>query len=730
MTGNSRVRVSLFPLALLLLVGSQSQVFAQMEEDTTIIYPASYFAEYAPVTAQDMLDRIPGQGQNTGGGNRSGGSRSGLSSGSGGNASSGGRGLGAGSGGNELLVNGKRVAGKSNQTSDLLRRISSSQVQEIQIIRGTSGDLDVRGSSQVVNIVLLEELASTSISYDLNAEMYKDDTVQPGGSVSLSSSADRLSYQVSLTSRSRYEHQVSNEESILGDISPNDLVHEERVRDQRNDEISTNLAYQFGNRSSVRLNGLYAQNDAPTDVDRRTTDLRFAGHPLTVEREAIPNDRHNWELGGDYELDFSNGSRFKLLAIANQDNNVTTRERFLQQDDTSEQKNLYLHTDAVTEERILRSSYTFDIVQDQNVEMGIERAVTTLDSSLALGLLSGTAAPSDAVGGLIPQDVNNANSTVEEVRYEPFFIHNWSLNEQLTLESTLLYETSEITQTGDVHNQRDFDFIKPKVELRYDVTPQLQLRGTVEKVVNQLSFADFVAANDEQDNDSNTLAGNAQLRQEWMWRYLFDTEYRLPDDVGVFSAEIFYFKHHDVIDRMDASPSPDKLVSVNGNIGDGWEYGTNLSLSMRMGIIGMPNLLATSTLNLQDSEVTDPFLGIKRRFQNYQRGRFTFQFRHDVPEWHMNWGMDYFDRIDGNLRKYDIDDIEAIVRDPRVNLYVEKVDHFGLTWRFEGGGLIDGAQCRKRQRFDGRISSGILQEIEHQCSRPGPTYNLRVSGTI
>lgn len=32
-------------------------------DDSTIVYPAEYFAEYAPITAQDMLDRIPGQGQ-------------------------------------------------------------------------------------------------------------------------------------------------------------------------------------------------------------------------------------------------------------------------------------------------------------------------------------------------------------------------------------------------------------------------------------------------------------------------------------------------------------------------------------------------------------------------------------------------------------------------------------------------------------------------------------------
>ncbi|MEX2130459.1 MAG: hypothetical protein WD772_03155, partial [Pseudohongiellaceae bacterium] len=70
--------------------------------DSTVVYPAAYFSEYAPNTAQDMLNRIPGVGSVTGGGSPVGG---------GGNAGRGGRGLGGGGGGDQILVNGKRTAG-------------------------------------------------------------------------------------------------------------------------------------------------------------------------------------------------------------------------------------------------------------------------------------------------------------------------------------------------------------------------------------------------------------------------------------------------------------------------------------------------------------------------------------------------------------------------------------------------------------------------------------------
>ena len=715
-------------VALLILGFLPPSLLAQTNEgdNSTVIYPAEYFIEYAPITANDMLDRIPGQGAS---GNSS--NRGGSGGVPGGNPSSGGRGLGSGSsGGNEILINGKRTAGKNNRTSGLLERISAEQVKEIQIIRGTSGDLDVRGSGQVVNVILFEELSSNSISYQLSVQRAQDGEINPGGSASLSGQNGNLSYLFNAGSSPRYNHSISLESSILGDFLANDRVREERTRDQTNNEFSMNLGYDISGSSSLRFNALFAQNDDPSSVDRYTTNLRVQPNTLSTEREDIPGERDNWEIGGDYEFTRANGNRFKLLAIANQNNQAAIRERFTLLSDGSEEKILFLNTDSVTEEKILRGSYTLDIFQGQNIEFGLERAQTTLDSSLALGLAIDGGITSAAVGGLVPQRVANANSRVEEIRYEPFLIHNWIINPKMSLETTVLYETSEISQSGDVSNKRDFNFVKPKIDFRYDLTPTLQLRGGIEKIVNQLSFSDFVAANDEQDNDASTQAGNAQLRQQWQWRYNFNTEYRLPDDVGVVSTELYYAKHEDIIDRIDVSISENNLQSANGNIGDGTEYGMNLNASIRMGMINLPNLLVNASFNLQDSEVTDPFLNIDRRFQLYQRGRVTLSFRHDLPQWHANWGMQYFDRIDGGMFRYDIDDIEFEVGEPRINLFAEHVDSRGLTYRMDLGALTDGSQCRRRTRFVGRISANVLEEIESRCTYGGRELSFRVNGTF
>lgn len=165
-------------------------------EQSTVVYPATYFTEFSPVTAQDMIDRIPGVGSITGGPSFSSGGRPrgtvfGFGPGGGGS----GRGFGSGqSGGNEILINGKRTAGKTNSTSGQLDRIPAEMVDRIEIIRGTSGDLDVRGSGQVINVILFEEISSTSISYEASAERYRDHETEPGGSLSIGGQAGNLNY--------------------------------------------------------------------------------------------------------------------------------------------------------------------------------------------------------------------------------------------------------------------------------------------------------------------------------------------------------------------------------------------------------------------------------------------------------------------------------------------------------------------------------------------------------
>jgi outer membrane receptor for ferrienterochelin and colicins len=236
--------------------------------DTTVRYPASYFTEWAPSTAQDMLSRIPGVNAGGGGGGGPGGPGGGGFGGGGG-----GRGLGAG-GGDQILIDGKRMAGKGNQSSDTLSRISASQVDYIEIIRGTSGALDVRGSSQVINVVLLEALDTTSISYQGELTRFADHEVKPNGTVAYSGQSGALNYLVSLEAQSRYNPTSAGKPVVWG-TGPSMTRSAKSVPVMKLAyTVSSNIGYDISANSSFRMNGLYSMSDEPTDVTRWTSNLR------------------------------------------------------------------------------------------------------------------------------------------------------------------------------------------------------------------------------------------------------------------------------------------------------------------------------------------------------------------------------------------------------------------------------------------------------------------------
>ena len=217
-------------------------------DESTISYPASYFSQWSPVTAQDMLIRIPGfDAQSIGGSSRSSRSRGSSSGRSRGGSSGGsaGRGFGGGSRTTEILINGKRTAGKNNSTGSQLARITTGQVDRIEIIRGTSGELDVRGSGQVINVILNEQFSSASSQFDFGAEQSRDNTVKPRAEISYSGQTGGLNFQATARGYDPYFYTESREYSILGDFSPNDRIMEVRNRDPQGGGVSTNLDFEI-----------------------------------------------------------------------------------------------------------------------------------------------------------------------------------------------------------------------------------------------------------------------------------------------------------------------------------------------------------------------------------------------------------------------------------------------------------------------------------------------------
>lgn len=718
-----RTSPALLASILLSLASAISHAQSTSEENASVTYPASYFAEFEAVSVNDMLNRIPGialaldgnQVPSVGNNNR---------------------GLGAES---QILINGKRMAGKANETRTQLDRIPASQVSHIEIIRGTSGELDVRNSGQLVNIVLLETQSTSSVSVEAGAAYYHDGTTDPIGSMSYSGQTGELQYLISGAVSSAYEWQESSELSVLASGALNETRIFDRQREQTNYTMNSNLVYQVSPTDRVSLNALYGESNPPATLLRTITDLKTSPQKIQIEREDLPATADSWEIGGDYEHTFNTGGKYKVLLIVNEKNNDSVRERYVSTGiGQPETKNLFLATDSRYRERIVRTSYSWNLIEGQALELGFEGAQTIQNSALRFG--SRTSAPPSAThGGLSPVFVPNAVSQVEEMRYEGFAVHNWQLNPRMSLESSLLYEVSEIAQTGDVNKTRDFDFIKPKLDFRFDISSRFQLRMSAEKDVSQLSFADFSASVNAQDEDQDTMTGNPSLEQEQTWRYNLNLDYRLPNDSGVLNSRLFYYDVRNSIGRIDISPNSNTLLSTNGNVGNGKIFGLYLNASIRLGFLDLPGAVLTAGLNLEDAYIYDPLIAKKRTIIPIDRGSFRIGFRHDVSALNLSYGMSYQDGIGGvggtggNRVRYDIDNVLFYgIGKVRTDLvaFVEKVGYRNFTFRMEVNNALDSERCFERKRYNGHIRNRNLREIEYSCTTTGPQVMLKVRSTF
>ncbi len=664
--------------------------------DSTVVYSAEFFAQFNPITANDMLARIPGI--NIGGGGDFGG----------------GAGRGLGTGGN-ILINGQRVAGKDNSASDQLDRITAAEVERIEIIRDTSGALNVRGASEVINIVTSELPSRSSTQVQLVQRLSHDDTYEVGGSLGWSAKFGELQALLNIEHRPNYinrddrEVRVSPSGDILG------TLFEEDIREQDEQRLSANLSYGIG-QHRMQLNAQLGDSDYPRFVSRDFVDFEDNIDVPSAQEEQFANNESSWELGGYYEYSFLNGSRLAFLFVANEETRDFVRERFVAEPLSEPlSKNLFLDSQSERSEFILQTNYNFTLTEDHSLRLGFERAATRLNSALFIANRSGTGPISEKFGGLaLNEAASNSGTRVEEKRNEGFFFHNWTINANSALESSVVFENSEISQTGAVNRTRDFQFWRPTFDYRYNFSDNFRFRGTITRNVSQLSFSAFAATANEEDRDIDGFAGNPELEPETSWQYDAELEYRLPNDAGVISSSIFYTDIDNRIGRINATIDPNRPKSATGNIGPAKEYGWTTRASIRLNQFNLPNAIVSLRLNVLDSEILNPFINEKIRTDD--RGGANFEFQHDITTLNLSYGIDYNYPIWGGFHDVDIITRTRNDRARSLDLFVQKVWFDDWVFRLESDNTLDASGCRYRERFETTTIAGDVRLTQISCS--------------
>jgi outer membrane receptor for ferrienterochelin and colicins len=667
------------------------------EDSSSTTYDQTFFAKYDVTTAEDILRRIPGaaaildavatQQQERG----------------------------FGSGGDQVLIDGKRMAGK-NQILATLRRLQVEKIASIQLIRGTSAELDVQSQGLLVNIILKEGASTGAGSWQLDTRFNDKGFLQPDGLVNYSNSWGRLDYIIGL------ERNLLPPRNLVGNdwhdrtrqeiyYFPNGTVQELRPQtiNREHDKfiVTANLTYNLENGDRTRFNLLLEPRQP---IESEVTPLtRFnSSGAVTLNaidvRKRISGWVNRWEIGGDYEAAIGPGT-FTTLYIFNYVDNPIDEYRNRIIGNTVNETSRQL-TNQLTTEGILRSSYTWPFTAKQTLELGAEGARNTLTQDLRVFF------DLDSNGLVEEVPIPTAHAFVKELRGEAFANHNWSIIDNLSLESSLNFEVSQISNNYPFSPKATYKFLKPRADLRYDLSSADQVRFKIERTISQLQFANFVPTFDVVDSEID--AGNPDLRPEKAWLYEAAHQHRLPNRQGVLEGRVFYKDIQDHIDkfviRREANGDP---VSASGNIGNAKVYGAEAKVGVKLAWLGLPDVGIDLRYLRQWSETTDPFTGQKRDVQNLWTDELDATFRHDITAWGFSYGTT-FKMTEGRQVFSDARVLRFYERGPRLEAFVEKTLPYALTLRIEGYGLMPKHNREYQQRFlyVNDAANGILSRTE------------------
>jgi len=691
-------------------------------------YNFDYFAEFGPVTLLDMLERLPDAKQILDKSNPTGNRR--------GNAK-----RGFGSGGDQILIDGKRLASKASNISDTLARVSATNVTEIQLIRGATEGLDVQSEGLVINVLLEGGISTSTTFWKVGGVYYVGHKAHPTFTLSHSGATGGLEYMVGVE-RKHWEFLFDRDE-LYSDASGNATgsLFVEGAYKRPSTAFTSNVSYEFEDNSIVRLNGLY---EPRTDYgDEFREEIGNSPFYRLSDRNATGS---KWEIGGDYERGLGILGRLKTLFVINNDKNDELIERFNAPDATF--TNQTLGTILSRTEKIIRGSLTRSLTSNQSIEAGAEGAFNSYDQSF--NQLSYSA--ENVVSAII------ANDTVEisEKRYELFANHNYNISSKMALQSSLVAEFSTITADSILPNgeisrrQTSFTFLKPRFNFRYDLSEQDQFRILAEKKVSQLDFKNFVTRFD--NGTQQLIFGNTGIKPQENWEFSLAYEHRFADNLGSVEIQLFHIRAKDLIDNVDFSVYEDELgnpISVDayfalppsdalrdatnftaksGNIDKASAYGVKLKGNIRLGFIGLEEAVFNFDYEYSRKNTTDQFTGLWRRLDRQSDHTLRLGFRHDITDWQASYGINGV--IKSNYGRYYINYYWPNDPYPEISAFAEMNIYKGIKMRVEGNQLLGKRQRSTQISYRDHIKFDDIDKIAARDTRTAQEIRFSLQGTF
>ncbi len=673
---------SLMPVA-----AAQSVVAAPVAQDGKRIFTPDFFTAYAPVSALDMVERVPGfsifEGDDR-------------------------RGFGQNAG--NVLIEGSRPSTKSDNIRTILSRIPADQVARVELTEQAGNAADARGQALTVNVVRMAN-ASLNGTYSASVEFGERSDISPFGDASVSLKRGATTYDLSAAYSRQYNRQDGPQITRDG----RGRLIERRFQDARSTYREASLSGGLKTVAGDTKINLNARGEFDLERTRRSSDIFnpaaiLAGTEFLLQR--APDIEKAYEVGGDIELPIGPGVTSKLIGLhtwaTEKGDGLIATDRLSQGSDifTTLTRNR-------SAESIVRLQNEWAAAAAHSVQFGAEVALNRLRANFS--------AASSANGTVIQFPASNVQ--VREWRYEPFISDVWSISNDWKLETGLIYERSSLRVRGDASASRSLQFFKPRAVATWTMSKTSSLEFRVQRDVNQLDFNDFATSVDL-GSGAQVDAGNAELvpQRTWTVETVWRQKFWDRGSIQFATAYRFLSQIQDLvpISQRDVNGAILSRFDGAGNIGSGrridFELEVTLPLDRITRSLGFAGMEIKYVGHYHHTRVSDPVTGLARHLSGQRLHHHDVNFRHDIPGSGISWGFDM--NYAAPQSRYFFNQVQRDSAGPEFFTWVEYKKWAYGTLRFQVGNPTDIAIRRTWSIYrDTRATNDLAQTITRDRSR-------------
>lgn len=659
------------------------------------VFRADFFTAYAPVTALDMVRRIPGFSIA---------------------GDEGRRGFGENAG--NVLIDGDRPSTKSDDIFTILSRIPASEVDYIALTEQAGADAETQGQGQVVNVVR-RVTGKVSGTYEGRIVAGGRYGFEPSINASATLRRGGTSYELNFTSYSERIYGFGPEDFKSGTGALIERRHYQGKGGYRQAALGGAIKTRLGD-AKINVNGRIQIQDS---FDRRQADyfdssFRHVGDELLLRDGPIGDV--NYEIGGDIEFGVAPKLNTKLIGLyrTGEESNDSSIE-------------VACPGQAVTLfETRSRNKPTEAVVRIQNDWSAIAGHAIQFGGEVAYNRLDAKFSAASATAGAVT-NFPASNVLVEETRIEPFVTDIWAVSPSWKIEAGIIADLSRLTLSGDSTASRSFKFLKPRAIATWTVDPTTTIELRADRQVAQLNFGEFATSVDV-TLGNQVDAGNADLVPEKVTSLsgLIRHKFLERGSIQLKGEYQFVSDTQDLvpITLRDASGNVTARFDGAGNIGNSKRWNGELEITLPFDWltrpVGVTGIELKYVGHYHGSRVIDPVTGLKRRMSNRPLWHQQWDLRYDVSNLGLVYGATFSAQESNDA--YFFNEFRRQSDGVRTVLFIEyKKFKFG-TLRLEVNDLPN----FRRDRFiytDTR-ASGTLSQIINRRRELDPLIQLSISG--